>query len=77
MLPLFTGEVFGKSMLYGGTPKTINDWLYLVVSIPAFLLFTDCGIYWLHRWMHHPLIYKQLHKVMSIILNIHKMQLFT
>ncbi|CAO3638178.1 unnamed protein product [Mucor fragilis] len=62
-LPFFTGEVLGKSMLYGGMPKNVYEWLYLAASVPSFLFFTDCGIYWFHRWMHHPLIYKHLHKL--------------
>ena len=28
----------------------------------SFLLFTDYCIYWVHRWLHHPLIYKYIHK---------------
>ncbi|KAG1469896.1 hypothetical protein G6F56_002990 [Rhizopus delemar] len=44
-------------------PKTVYDWFYLAASIPSFLFFTDCGIYWFHRWMHHPKVYKYLHKL--------------
>jgi lathosterol oxidase len=62
-MPLFSGEVLGKSLLYGGMPKTVSEWLYIGASVPSFLFFTDCGIYWLHRWMHHPKIYKYIHKV--------------
>ncbi|KAG1139497.1 hypothetical protein G6F37_009690 [Rhizopus arrhizus] len=62
-LPFFSGEVFGKSLLYGGMPKTTYDWIYLFASIPSFLFFTDGGIYWFHRWMHHPKVYKYLHKL--------------
>lgn len=28
----------------------------------VFLLFTDFCIYWIHRWLHIPAIYKRLHK---------------
>ncbi|KAI8090952.1 uncharacterized protein B0P05DRAFT_634647 [Gilbertella persicaria] len=62
-LPWFLGEVFGKSMLYGGMPKSLSEWAYIVISVPVFLFFTDCGIYWFHRWMHHPSVYKYLHKL--------------
>ncbi|KAI8971442.1 hypothetical protein BDF20DRAFT_978499 [Mycotypha africana] len=62
-LPLFVGEIKGKSMLYDGVPQTTYDWLYLILSVPSFLFFTDCGIYWFHRWMHHPKVYKYLHKL--------------
>ncbi|KAF8985047.1 c-5 sterol desaturase [Entomortierella lignicola] len=40
----------------------LDGWGYVAFSIVAFLLFTDFGIYWIHRWLHHPLIYKRLHK---------------
>jgi lathosterol oxidase len=62
-VPFFGGEVLGQSMLYGGMPQTAFDWAYLVASIPTFLFFTDCGIYWFHRWMHHPKVYQYLHKL--------------
>ena len=28
----------------------------------SFLVFTDYLIYWIHRWEHHPICYKWLHK---------------
>ncbi|KAI8975330.1 hypothetical protein BDF20DRAFT_906704 [Mycotypha africana] len=62
-LPCFAGEIFGKSLLYGDVPKTAFDWIYLILSVPSFLFFTDCGIYWFHRWMHHPRLYRYLHKL--------------
>lgn len=62
-LPFFSGEIFGYSLLYDGAPKTTYDWFYLLASIPSFLFFTDGGIYWFHRWMHHPKVYKYLHKL--------------
>jgi lathosterol oxidase len=62
-VPCFTGEILGYSMLYDGMPKTTYDWLYLLGSIPTFLFFTDCGIYWAHRWMHHPSVYQYIHKL--------------
>ncbi|KAF9922151.1 c-5 sterol desaturase [Linnemannia zychae] len=40
----------------------LDGWGFVLVSCIAFLLFTDFGIYWIHRWLHHPLIYKRLHK---------------
>ncbi|KAF7728812.1 c-5 sterol desaturase [Apophysomyces ossiformis] len=61
-VPWFVGEVNGYSLLYSGTPSTLADWGFILLSIPVFLFFTDCGIYWIHRWLHHPLIYKHLHK---------------
>jgi len=59
-LPWFIGEVRGWSRLY----DRVDDygWTYLILSIPAFLLFTDYCIYWIHRWLHLPFFYKHLHK---------------
>ncbi|CAG8592871.1 5902_t:CDS:2 [Dentiscutata heterogama] len=59
-VPWFLGEVRGYSKLY----DNINDYgfLYGIFSIILYLFFTDMCIYWIHRWLHHPLIYKILHK---------------
>ncbi|KAJ9660685.1 c-5 sterol desaturase [Neophaeococcomyces mojaviensis] len=35
---------------------------YNYLQFPLFILFTDFCIYWIHRGLHHPLIYKTLHK---------------
>ncbi|KAI0701308.1 hypothetical protein BC835DRAFT_238160 [Cytidiella melzeri] len=59
-LPWFLGEVRGCSRLY--TDVDEYGWTYLVFSIAFFLVFTDYLIYWIHRWEHHPLCYKWLHK---------------
>ncbi|KAI9312165.1 hypothetical protein BX666DRAFT_1866385 [Dichotomocladium elegans] len=61
-VPWFWGEVKGYSLLYEGMPTTLGGWLYFVLSMPMFLFFTDFGVYWIHRYLHHPLIYKHLHK---------------
>jgi len=57
---LFVAEVRGHSQLY----NNIEDygWKYLVFSFFLFLFFTDMCIYWIHRGLHHPLIYKHIHK---------------
>ncbi|KAI9434217.1 C5-sterol desaturase [Lactarius indigo] len=59
-LPWFQAEVRGYSKLY----DNVGDYglVYLLFSIPFFLVFTDYGIYWVHRLLHHPLIYKYVHK---------------
>ncbi|CAJ0924757.1 7627_t:CDS:2 [Entrophospora sp. SA101] len=59
-VPWFVGEVRGYSRLY----ENVDDygWLYIPISALLFLFFTDMCIYWIHRWIHHPLIYKHLHK---------------
>ncbi|KAG0243970.1 c-5 sterol desaturase [Actinomortierella wolfii] len=40
----------------------LDGWGFVIISIAAFLFFTDFGIYWIHRFLHHPLVYKRLHK---------------
>ncbi|KAK0199864.1 fatty acid hydroxylase [Desarmillaria ectypa] len=59
-LPWFQAEVMGYSKLYDGLDT--YGWPYLFASIPLFLLFTDYCIYWVHRWLHVPFIYKLIHK---------------
>jgi len=36
--------------------------LYNYLQFPIFILFTDCLIYFIHRGLHHPMVYKTLHK---------------
>lgn len=59
--PLFLAEVRGYAKLY----DDLNDapfWWYNVLQFPLFIAFTDFCIYWIHRYLHHPLVYKHLHK---------------
>ncbi|OJT04856.1 Delta(7)-sterol 5(6)-desaturase [Trametes pubescens] len=59
-LPWFIAEVRGYSMMYNDVAK--YGWAYLIFSVFFFLAFTDYCIYWIHRWEHHPICYKWLHK---------------
>ncbi|KIK28702.1 hypothetical protein PISMIDRAFT_550227 [Pisolithus microcarpus 441] len=59
-LPWFQAEVMGYSRLYDDVDQ--YGWTYLVLSVPFYLLFTDYAIYWVHRFLHHPSIYKTFHK---------------
>lgn len=56
----FVLEMRGYSKLYWN----IDDYprWYLFAQFPLFLGFTDCGVYFLHRGLHHPWVYKNLHK---------------
>ncbi|KAK3715434.1 c-5 sterol desaturase [Vermiconidia calcicola] len=64
----FLAEIRGHSFIY----DQINDFEHPIFAIfgsawnwlqfPAFFMFTDCGIYWIHRALHHPILYKRLHK---------------
>ncbi|KAK8138930.1 C-5 sterol desaturas-like protein [Apiospora sp. TS-2023a] len=47
--------------LYDLTEAGPGLW-YNVVQFPFFLLFTDFLVYWIHRGLHHKLVYKTLHK---------------
>lgn len=57
----FTAEVRGHGRLYD-SPSDAPFSLYNLLQFPFFILFTDCFIYFIHRGLHHPLIYKTLHK---------------
>jgi lathosterol oxidase len=59
--PFFLLEVRGYSKLYDRTAEEPMPY-YSYLQYPLFLLFTDFCIYWIHRGLHHPLIYKTLHK---------------
>ncbi|KAF8623615.1 hypothetical protein AX17_007318 [Amanita inopinata Kibby_2008] len=59
-LPWFQAEVMGYSKLYDGLDT--YGYFYLFASVPLFLLFTDYCIYWVHRWLHIPFLYKIFHK---------------
>lgn len=60
-VPLMLAEVRGYSKLYDTSveaPFPAYNWL----QFPFFIMFTDFCIYWIHRWLHYPAIYKRLHK---------------
>ncbi|KAJ3515899.1 hypothetical protein NLJ89_g1469 [Agrocybe chaxingu] len=59
-MPWFQAEVMGYSLMYDGVDT--YGYTYLVLSVPLYLLFTDYLIYWVHRWLHIPVIYKYIHK---------------
>lgn len=68
-LPWFVGDVRGWSMLYDtvdagpfGAQGGWKPWAYMIASAAVFLLFTDFCIYWIHRILHVPVLYKKLHK---------------
>jgi len=59
--PIFLAEVRGYTKLYDA-PSDAPFALYNVLQFPFFLIFTDCLIYLIHRGLHHPSVYKRLHK---------------
>lgn len=60
-VPLALAEVRGYSKLYDTTEEGPGYW-YNFAQVPLFLVFTDFCIYWIHRGLHHPYVYKWLHK---------------
>jgi Delta7-sterol 5-desaturase len=59
--PVFWLEVRGYSRSYDTTEDGPGLW-YNFAQFPFFIMFTDWWIYWIHRGLHHPLLYKTLHK---------------
>lgn len=59
--PLMLGEVRGYSKLYDRTEDGPGLW-YNILQFPIFIAFTDFFIYLIHRGLHHPRVYKTLHK---------------
>ena len=60
-VPLFLLEVRGYSKLYMDIDG-VWGWAFVACSLVAFLMFTDCFIYWIHRGLHHKRLYKYFHK---------------
>ncbi|KAI1202571.1 hypothetical protein F5X97DRAFT_214044 [Nemania serpens] len=54
-------EVRGYTKLYDTPAEGPGMW-YEFLQFPCFLIFTDALIYLIHRGLHHPLVYKHLHK---------------
>ncbi|XP_062464825.1 lathosterol oxidase [Pezoporus occidentalis] len=59
---LFFAEVRGYSKLYDNIQDSPYGWSGVFLSMLSFLFFTDMGIYWIHRGLHHKLFYKRFHK---------------
>jgi lathosterol oxidase len=58
---IFTVKSLGYLQIY----ETIEEfgWFYFFMSLAIAIIFHDFYFYWTHRWMHHPKIYKYVHKV--------------
>ncbi|XP_013394103.1 lathosterol oxidase [Lingula anatina] len=59
---IFFLELQGYSRLYDNVEDMKLGWFYLLGSVVTFILFTDMCIYWIHRFLHHRLVYKYIHK---------------
>ncbi|KAJ5282234.1 hypothetical protein N7497_012047 [Penicillium chrysogenum] len=60
-VPFFLAEIRGWSKLYDFTSDS-PFFGYTLLQYPLFICFTDSGIYWIHRGLHHPRVYRWLHK---------------
>ena len=58
-IPWFLFEIRGYSKLYHSESDSLTT---ILIQLFTFILFTDCGVYWIHRLEHHPLLYSWLHK---------------
>ncbi|BFZ13798.1 hypothetical protein BsWGS_16837 [Bradybaena similaris] len=60
---MFFLEVRGYSKLYDNVGDTKLGYAGVLISMFLFIAFTDMCIYWIHRFLHHKLVYKHLHKL--------------
>lgn len=60
-VPFFLLEVRGYANLYDDAADAPFQ-LYNLIQFPLFIVFTDFFIYWIHRGLHHPRVYRTLHK---------------
>ncbi|ODV61228.1 C-5 sterol desaturase ASCRUDRAFT_75930 [Ascoidea rubescens DSM 1968] len=65
-VPWFMLDINGYSNLYLNVNETSGAWPYgwkaIFFEYFTFIMFTDCGIYLIHRWLHWPKVYKMFHK---------------
>ncbi|KAA8496356.1 Lathosterol oxidase [Porphyridium purpureum] len=64
MAALTTPAEVAFQLGYGKIYHDVSEygWLYLLVSPILFLVFSDTLIYFIHRGLHHPAVYKYCHK---------------
>ena len=58
---LYKAQINGFTKIY----ENVNDygWVYFVFSIVLMIFLHDTWFYWTHRIMHHPKLFKLIHKV--------------
>lgn len=59
-VPLEVGVQLGYSKVYQRVDQ--HSIAYLILSPFLFIILSDCSIYFIHRGLHHPLVYKHVHK---------------
>jgi Delta7-sterol 5-desaturase len=60
---IIPGDRYG--LFYDNYYLNISDrgWLYLITSIFLMLVFDDTYFYWIHRLLHHPMLFYRVHKI--------------
>ncbi|UTA47096.1 sterol desaturase family protein [Simiduia sp. 21SJ11W-1] len=63
LVGLFTMRVeqSGYSLIYMEVAE--RGWVYTVLSVPLVLIVHDAYFYWVHRFMHHPKLFKRFHRL--------------
>ncbi len=64
--PLFRNVVCPKCNIECLFSSIFTGIFSIPLSVLSFLFFTDMAIYWIHRWLHHPSIYRYIHKTHHI-----------
>ena len=59
----FTVILWQKGFIKVYLEMEAYGWWYLPLSLIAFMLLQETYYYWIHRWMHIPLVFKMIHKV--------------
>lgn len=63
MMPAAVFSHRGYSKMYYQITEETGGWREIVISTILFFGFTDCLVYIFHRGLHHPVIYKHVHKL--------------
>lgn len=58
---LFSAKRAGLTMIYDRLEE--HSITYLMLSLVVMIVFHDFYFYWTHRFMHHPTVFKYVHKV--------------
>ena len=60
---LFTVEAMGRGWLQRYDSVSDYGWAYTLLSLPLVLVLHDTWFYWVHRAMHHPVLFRRMHRV--------------
>ena len=58
---IYAAQLKGYTKIYNHVDA--YGWPYLVLSVVIIMFLHDAWFYWVHRLMHHPLLYKHVHRV--------------